>query len=134
METTVETNETVDAVTELGSGHPGDNPPPPRRGGFVYVMSNQETGNSVTVFTRDVYGNLTRKGTYPTGGLGVGRSYDLEDTSDPLVSQGSLIAGEDQRFLFGVDSGSNEVSSSPSRASGCGWSAGSPPAASARSA
>lgn len=112
-ESTVGTNETSEAVTGLGSGHSGDNPPPAtaRRGGFVYVMSNQETGNSVTVFTRDVYGNLTRKGTYPTGGLGVGRSYDLEDTSDPLVSQGSLIASADQRFLFGVDSGSNEVSS-----------------------
>lgn len=109
----METNESVDAVTELGSGHGGDNPPPAssRRGGFVYVMSNQETGNSVTVFTRDVYGNLTRKGTYPTGGLGVGRSYDLEDASDPLVSQGSLAISNDKRFLFGVDAGSDSVSS-----------------------
>ncbi|MBD0746067.1 hypothetical protein BG418_31015 [Streptomyces sp. CBMA152] len=100
-------------MTELGSGHPGDDPTtaPPRRGGFVYVMSNQETGNSVTVFARDIYGNLTRKGTYPTGGLGAGRSYDLEDASDPLVSQGSLIISDDKRFLFGVDAGSNEVSS-----------------------
>ncbi|MFG2143968.1 lactonase family protein [Streptomyces sp. NPDC048696] len=100
-------------MTELGSGHPGDNATPaaPPRGGFVYVMSNQETGNSVTVFARDIYGNLTRKGTYPTGGIGVGRSYDLEDASDPLVSQASLILSDDKRFLFCVDAGSSEVSS-----------------------
>ncbi|MFD9796136.1 lactonase family protein [Streptomyces sp. NPDC059070] len=109
----METTGTPEAVTELGSGHPGDDPNPPAtaRGGFVYVMSNQETGNSVTVFARDIYGGLTRKGTYPTGGLGIGRSYDLEDASDPLVSQGSLIISADKRFLFGVDAGSNEVSS-----------------------
>ncbi|MCT2592728.1 lactonase family protein [Streptomyces sp. N2-109] len=96
-----------------GGTDPTPTPPstPTPGSGFVYVMSNQETGNSVTVFNRSVYGDLTRGGTFVTGGLGVGKSYDLEAASDPMVSQGSLIASPDQRFLLAVDAGSNEVSS-----------------------
>lgn len=80
------------------------------RPGHVYVMSNQETGNSVTVFRRAIDGSLTRLQTYVTGGLGVGNSYDLEAASDPLISQGSMILSPDRRFLFCADSGSNEIS------------------------
>lgn len=40
--------------------------------GAVYVMSNQATGNSVTIFDRAADGSLTQKGTFPTGGLGIG--------------------------------------------------------------
>jgi 6-phosphogluconolactonase (cycloisomerase 2 family) len=72
-------------------------------------MSNQETGNSVTVFRRGIDGSLTRLQTYVTGGLGVGKSYDLEAASDPLVSQGSLLLSPDKRFLFCADAGSNEI-------------------------
>lgn len=79
--------------------------------GFVYVMSNQETGNSVTVFHREVNGDLTRLRTFPTGGLGVGKSYDLEQASDAVGSQGSLVMSPDRRFLFGVDAGSDTISS-----------------------
>lgn len=80
------------------------------RPGHVYVMSNQETGNSVTVFRRGIDGSLTRLKTYVTGGLGVGNSYDLEAASDPLVSQGVMILSPDRRFLFAADPGSNEIS------------------------
>lgn len=99
------------AATEDESTHQGENPEAKRRTGAVYVMSNQDIGNSVTVFDRAADGGLTRKGTFPTGGLGAGNGHDLEAAADPLNSQGSLILSEDQRFLFAVDAGSNEVSS-----------------------
>ncbi len=76
--------------------------------GAVYVLSNQDTGNSVTAFNRAADGGLTRFGAFPTGGLGVGNSINAQ--IDPLGSQGALIVSEDGRFLFAVDAGSNEVS------------------------
>ena len=78
--------------------------------GAVYVMSNQDTGNSVTVFHRAADGSIARKGTYLTGGLGGGTSTDINLAFDPLASQGALTLSDDQRFLFAVDAGSNEVS------------------------
>jgi 6-phosphogluconolactonase len=87
-----------------------DDPAAASLNGWVYVMSNQETGNSVIAFKRDAYGNLTQAGVVTTGGLGAGRGYDLEDASDALVSQAALIASKDRQFLFAVDAGSNEVS------------------------
>ncbi|MEA2712970.1 MAG: hypothetical protein QOK27_931 [Gemmatimonadales bacterium] len=75
--------------------------------GAVYVMSNQDTGNSVTVFNRAADGSLTRGGTFPTGGLGAGNSISAQN--DPLNSQGALTRSADGRFLFAVDAGSNEV-------------------------
>src|SRR5882672_12772725 len=47
-----------------------------RATGTVYILSNQDTGNSVTVFDRAANGGLTRLATYPTGGLGGGNSID----------------------------------------------------------
>lgn len=76
--------------------------------GAVYVLSNQDTGNSVTAFNRSADGGLTRLRTFPTGGLGVGNSINAQ--IDPLGSQGALTLSEDRRFLFAVDAGSNEVS------------------------
>ncbi len=78
--------------------------------GAVYVMSNQDTGNSITVFNRAADGSLTRGGTFPTGGLGAGNSIDPNLADDPLNSQGALARSADGRFLFAVDAGSNEVS------------------------
>lgn len=75
--------------------------------GVVYVMSNQATGNSVTVFDRAADGGLTQGGTFPTGGLGAGSA---TNPLDSLLSQGSLVLSKDHRFLFAVDAGSNEVS------------------------
>jgi 6-phosphogluconolactonase len=89
------------AAAEHGSTHQG----------AVYVMSNQDTGNSVTVFDRAADGGLTRMGTFPTGGLGAGNSVVPGNQSDPLSSQGSLTLSNDHRFLFAVDAGSHEVSS-----------------------
>lgn len=80
----------------------------PGETGAVYVMSNQDTGNSVTVFNRAADGGLTRMGTFPTGGLGAGNSIDAQN--DPLTSQGALTLSGDGRFLFAVDPGSSEIS------------------------
>jgi 6-phosphogluconolactonase len=79
--------------------------------GTVYVLSNQDTGNSVTVFDRAADGGLTRMGTFLTGGLGNGNSITPATVADPLVSQGALVLSKDHGFLFAVNAGSNEVSS-----------------------
>jgi 6-phosphogluconolactonase len=86
----------------------GKNSDPNSGTGAVYVMSNQDTGNSVTVFDRAADGGLTRLGTFPTGGVGAGNSINAQN--DPLTSQGALAVSEDHRFLFAADAGSNEVS------------------------
>ncbi|MGH3818334.1 MAG: lactonase family protein, partial [Pseudonocardiaceae bacterium] len=82
----------------------------PGKTGTVYVLNNQDTGNSVTVFDRAADGGLTRIGTFPTGGLGAGNSITNQAAADPLNSQGALALSADQRFLFAVDAGSNEIS------------------------
>jgi 6-phosphogluconolactonase len=78
--------------------------------GAVYVMTNQDTGNAVTVLERAADGGLTQIETFPTGGLGNGNATSAANALDPLTSQGSLILSDDHRFLFAVNAGSNEVS------------------------
>jgi 6-phosphogluconolactonase len=73
-------------------------------------MTNQDTGNAVTVFERAADGGLTQIETFPTGGLGIGNATSVANALDPLISQGSLTLSDDHRFLFAVDAGSNEVS------------------------
>ncbi|MGH3710086.1 MAG: lactonase family protein [Pseudonocardiaceae bacterium] len=92
------------AATEHKTTHQG-------KTGIVYALNNQETGNSVTVFDRAADGGLTRMGTFPTGGLGTGNGRSLATAADPLTSQGALALSADQRFLFALDAGSNEISS-----------------------
>jgi 6-phosphogluconolactonase (cycloisomerase 2 family) len=97
------------------SRHAQQEPAPPENPaalntGAVYVLSNQDTGNSVTVFSRAVDGSLIKTGTFPTGGLGVGNSNGVDTAFDPLISQGALTLTEDLRFLLAVDTGSNELS------------------------
>lgn len=99
-----------DAPPEPGATQPAENPAVKFDTGFVYALSNQNTGNSVTVFSRAVDGSLTRQGTYPTGGLGIGSASGVLYAFDSLNSQGALILSQDRRFLLAVDSGSNEVS------------------------
>lgn len=71
--------------------------------GAVYVMSNAPEGNQVVVFERNFRGRLTLTDSYDTAGLGSGGGID------PLGSQGSLILSRNQRWLIGVNAGSNEV-------------------------
>lgn len=76
------------------------------RGGAVFAMTNQPTGNAIVAFTRATDGRLTPAGEFPTGGLGSGGG------PDPLRSQGSLILSgrPSGRLLFAVNAGSNEIS------------------------
>src|SRR5438094_3411255 len=67
--------------------------------GAVYVMTNQVT-NAVAVFRRNAHGTLTPTGEFPTGGAGDPVPQGMDPATDPLASQGSLILGEDNHFLF----------------------------------
>src|SRR5215472_14294479 len=71
--------------------------------GAVYVLSNQSP-NSVLVYGRAANGTLSFSGSFLTGGMGAGTGVD------PLGSQGSIVLGSGNRFLFAVNAGSNDVS------------------------
>ena len=74
--------------------------------GAVYTMTNSATSNAVVAFHRAEDGSLTPLGSVSTGGRGVG------GTIDPLVSQYSIVLSrDDDRLLFAVNAGSNDVSS-----------------------
>ena len=73
------------------------------RTGDVYVLTNQSSGNSVTVFHRDAQGRLTPVGSFATGGNGAGTG------PDPLGSQNPLVLSGDNRLLFAVNAGSNSI-------------------------
>lgn len=70
--------------------------------GAVYTLTNAAAGNQVAIFNRDDDGTLTPAGTVATGGLGSGGG---------LGSQGALVLSEDNRWLFVVNAGSNDISS-----------------------
>ncbi|MBI3365077.1 MAG: beta-propeller fold lactonase family protein [Ignavibacteriae bacterium] len=67
----------------------------------AYTLSNASSGNSVLAFTRGADGSLTSAGTFATGGLGTGGG---------LGSQGALVLSENNRLLFAVNAGSDEIS------------------------
>jgi 6-phosphogluconolactonase len=79
------------------------------RAGAVYVLTNQ-TNNTVAVFRRNAKGTLTFADQFPTGGAGNPTPQPPDPTTDPLASQGALIIGPGNRFLFGVNAGSNQIS------------------------
>lgn len=74
----------------------------------VYVMSNSAAGNRVAVLERSLSGGLTSSGTFATGGKGSGPGELI--VSDPLGSQGSMLLSPDNRWLFVVNAGSNQIS------------------------
>lgn len=75
--------------------------------GNVYTMTNAEDGNAIVIFNRFRDGSLKQLGSVSTGGLGGNN----EVAVDPLGSQNSLLISDNGRFLFAVNSGSNEISS-----------------------
>jgi len=86
--------------------HAGDRADPV---GAVYVASNEYSGNAILVFDRYADGSLAPVGTgVPTGGRGSGPGLLLPD--DPIGSQGSLIVDQQNRLLFAVNAGSDDVS------------------------
>lgn len=77
--------------------------------GAIYVLTNQTT-NSVSVFRRDAKGMLSSAGTFPTGGSGNPVPQPPDPSTDPLASQGALIIGPGNQYLFAVNAGSDEIS------------------------
>jgi 6-phosphogluconolactonase len=77
--------------------------------GAVYVLTNQ-ANNSVAVFRRDAKGMLTSAGEFPTGGAGDPTPQPPDPATDPLASQGALLIGRGNQFLFAVNAGSNQIS------------------------
>lgn len=77
--------------------------------GAVYVLTNQ-VDNQVAVFRRTAKGMLTFADMFPTGGAGDPVPQGMDPATDPLASQGALIMGPGNRFLFAVNAGSNQIS------------------------
>ncbi|MCB9899268.1 MAG: beta-propeller fold lactonase family protein [Planctomycetes bacterium] len=69
--------------------------------GAVYASTNAVAGNEVAVFTRAPDGTLTFDEFVATGGLGSGAG---------LGNQGGLVLSDDDRYLYVVDAGSDELS------------------------
>jgi 6-phosphogluconolactonase len=92
------------SLDRSGPSRGGDDRGTDRSGG-VYTLTNAVDGNAVVAFHRATNGSLTRIGTFPTGGKGIG------GTVDPLTSQYSVILDADHHSLFAVDAGSNRVTS-----------------------
>jgi 6-phosphogluconolactonase len=69
--------------------------------GAVYTMTNSAMGNSVLVFKRTADGRLMEDGSYATGGLGSGNG---------LGNQGAVVLSKNNRWLFVVNAGSNDIS------------------------
>ncbi len=85
------------AAASTGSSLAGND-----NGGAVYVLSNNATANAVLVYPRRSDGTLGVASSVPTGGRGTGGG---------LGNQYGLVLSEEGDMLFGVDAGSNEISS-----------------------
>ena len=59
--------------------------------GAVYVLTNQ-VQNAVAVFSRTTDGHLTAAGQFPTGGAGDPVAIPPDPPTDPLASEGALVA------------------------------------------
>lgn len=68
----------------------------------LYVQTNEADENRVIAFTRSDDGSLTRQGTYPTGGRGLGLPH--------LTSQGSVVLSGDGRWLLVTNAASDDIS------------------------
>lgn len=72
-----------------------------RAAGVVFAMSNATAANRIFVYRRSDDGQLTRVGNVRTRGLGIGTDLD---------TQGGLRLGPDNRFLYAVNAGSDDIS------------------------
>jgi 6-phosphogluconolactonase len=93
----------------------------PNRAGFVYVLTNKNSGNSVVQFRRGSDGSLAWMSEVPTGGSGTGAN-----GADPLGSQDALVLSGDGQLLIAANAGSNEVSVLSARAGKLAWLSKSP--------
>ena len=92
-----QTTNPVDALNATASATAGPDAGP----GAVYVMSNAPGGNEILAFDRAPDGQLADAVAYPTGGLGTGGG---------LGNQASLALTQDNRRLYAVNAGSDDVS------------------------
>src|SRR5688500_18388410 len=67
----------------------------------VYTITNASSGNEVLAYQRSADGSLSFMAAYSTGGMGSGAG---------LGSQGAVVLSENDRWLFVVNAGSNEIS------------------------
>ena len=79
------------------------------KSGAVYVLTNQ-VSNAVVAFDRAPDGTLTPAGMFSTGGAGNPVPQPGDPPTDPLASQGALILSDNNKLLFAVNAGSNEIS------------------------
>lgn len=68
---------------------------------MVYALSNNAIKNEVLAFQRYGIGTLQPVGQFATGGKGTGAS---------LGNQGALALSDNERYLFAVNPGSNDIS------------------------
>ncbi len=79
-----------------------------RDNGYVYVMTNEPSGNSIVQYSRSSNGSLKELRRVSTGGAGgIGNGVG---PLDPLGSQDSLVLSDDGSTLVAVNAGSNEIS------------------------
>jgi 6-phosphogluconolactonase (cycloisomerase 2 family) len=90
------------ASSHRGHGRDGD------RQRVVFVQTNELDGNNIVVFNRGRHGQLSRAGTYATGGNGGSATPGTE--SDRIASQGSLVYDREHSLLIAVNAGSDSVS------------------------
>jgi len=69
--------------------------------GAIYTLTNAASGNEVLAYTRSADGSLAFQGSYATGGLGSGAS---------LGSQSSVVLTKNNKWLYAVNAGSNQIS------------------------
>lgn len=75
---------------------------------FVYAMSNAAGPNTIAVLRRNSLGGFDEVQRVGTGGTGTGPGTAVP--VDPLGSQNALLVSDDDKLLFAVNAGSNEVS------------------------
>ena len=69
--------------------------------GAVYTSTNATSGNQILVYNRATDGSLALQSSYSTGGLGNGAG---------LGSQSAVVLSQNNRWLFVVNAGSNQIS------------------------
>ncbi len=69
--------------------------------GAAFAMTNVSTGNRIITYRRGPMGALTRVGSVPTRGTGIGTDLD---------TQGALQLSSDHRFLYAANAGSDSIS------------------------
>ncbi len=69
--------------------------------GAVFTLSNEPSGNRVLAWERAADGSLLPSGAFATGGTGTGAG---------LGSQGALTLSRNNRWLYAVNPGSDEIS------------------------